>query len=422
MDIVIEPSSLCGEIGAIASKSDAHRVLICASLAEKTVHVKMQKNTSKDIQATIACIKAMGAQVETLENKYIITSGKPVEGYTLDCGESGTTLRLLLPVAAVMGREFTAVGHGRLPQRPMSHLVSAMNENGCEIDSDYLPIRVSEKLKSGIFKLPGNISSQYISGLLIALPMLEGDSRIVLTTKLNSVGYVNMTIDTLKQFNIDIKRTNDGFYIKGGQKYRADKEIEVQGDWSNSAFWLTVGAISGRITVNSLPKVSSQGDREIVRILDEMGAKVKTKVNSVSVCRTQLDSISLDAEDIPDLVPVVAVAMAVANGESTIYNISRLRLKESDRVHTVACMLNALGAEVEEKDNALVIKGKNKLSGGDVDSFNDHRIAMAAAVASTVCKNKVTITNAQAVEKSYPDFFNHFKTLGGKINVITNRE
>jgi len=419
LDIAVTPSKLSGTVPSIVSKSEAHRLLICAALANEPTTLVMNGSLSKDIEATISCLESMGAHIIKDGGLYTvnpITQRK--NEFTLDCGESGSTLRFLLPVAAAIGADFHVSGQGRLPQRPLMPLIKAMRENGCCFSSDTLPFKVGGGLESGEFSLPGDISSQFISGLLFALPTLGGNSKIVLTSSLESVGYVNMTIDALQKFGIRVERGQNSFIINGSQKYKSCKTVRVQGDWSNAAFWLAAGALSGGITVTGLSESSVQGDMAICNIVKSIGARVEIHENSVTVSRGSLNAISIDASDIPDLVPVIAAALSIAEGKSLIYNISRLRLKESDRLRTVALALNSIGADIKENENSLEIKGREALSGGVADSFNDHRIAMSLAVASIACKNKLTITNAQAVEKSYPEFFTHFMQLGGKCDVV----
>lgn len=420
MDIAITPSKLNGTVHSIASKSEAHRLLICAALAYGKTEVAINGSISKDIEATISCLESIGAQIKKDGGVYIVNPlAERNKDFTLDCGESGSTLRFLLPVAAALGENFYVSGQGRLPQRPLKPLIKAMRENGCVFSSDTLPFKVRGALRSGEYILPGDISSQFISGLLFAMPMLEGDSKIELTSPLESVGYVEMTVNALRKFEISVEREQNSFIIKGGQKYQSCKTVEVGGDWSNAAFWLTAGALSGEIIVTGLSASSAQGDRAICDILRSIGARVNVQDNCVTVSKGSLKAINLDASNVPDLVPVVAAALSTAQGNSVIYNISRLRLKESDRLKTVATALNSIGADIREKQNSLEIIGREALQGSVADSFNDHRIAMALAVASTVCRGRVIIKNAQAVEKSYPEFFTHFTQLGGKCDVIT---
>ncbi|MEI6579433.1 MAG: 3-phosphoshikimate 1-carboxyvinyltransferase [Eubacteriales bacterium] len=420
MDISISPARLNGEIEAVESKSDAHRLLICAALSHNPTEIYI-KNISKDIAATINCLTEMGCFIENLQaNKILVHPlwARIAENPCLDCGESGSTLRFLLPVAAALYSSFTIIGSGRLPERPLTPIIDAMKANGCNFDSDILPIKVTGKLNSGKFTLPGDVSSQFISGLLFALPMLEGTSELVLTSPLESSGYVDMTIDTLKKFGVSVVRGEKQFIIAGGQKYISPGNTAVEGDWSNAAFWLAAGAMNGKISCNRLDRESLQSDRKIFDILKRMGSEITFENGTAQVENKHLFAINLDASDIPDLVPIMAAVMAVADGISIIKNAGRVRFKESDRLHAIAKNLNLIGAEVEELEDSLVIRGKQKLSGGITDGCNDHRIVMALAAVSVACEGEVIIKGSQAIEKSYPDFFNDFKKLGGLAHVI----
>lgn len=378
MNIKIQPGKLSGKIEAIPSKSDAHRLMIANYLAGGApLNLPW---TSKDMDATAACLKALDCDE------------------VLDCGESGSTARFILPVAAALKEEASLTGHGRLTSRPFRELCDAMRANGASFDRDLLPMTVKGKLKSGIYELPGNVSSQYISGLLFALPILEGDSVIKLTTALESVGYVNMTLKVLKSFGIKVTEENNEYRVPGGQKYILPKKIKPEGDWSNAAFWLAAG-----IEVTGLDNDSYQGDKAIVKIVED--AKLQ-------------GDLHVDVKDIPDLVPIISVIASGRQGTTHIENAARLRIKESDRIKTVCEMINNLGGTAKELPEGLIIEGTGSLKGGTVDSANDHRIVMATAIASILCTEPVLITDAAAVEKSYPTFFEDFEKLGGQYNVI----
>jgi len=420
MDVRISPQRLTGKIAAITSKSDAHRCLICAALCDDTTEVVIN-DSNRDIEATANCLRALGAEIIQNGNIYNVKGIKSVpENALLDCGESGSTLRFMLPLAAAIGKKVTLTGSGRLPERPLSPLMEEIEQKGCVFSSRKLPLTVSNGLKSGKYTLPGNVSSQYITGLLLALPLLQVDSEISLTSRLESAGYVDMTIRTLSLFGIEIKILPDGagYRVKGGQKFRSPKRITVEGDWSNAAFWLAAGAVSDGVEMNGLDIDSAQGDKAIAELLSRFGAKTDVNEDKISVSRGDMSGIIVDVSAIPDAVPILAVTACAAKGETRIVNAARLRIKESDRLKSVAAMITALGGEITELADGLVINGSGKLKGGVVDSFNDHRIAMAAAIASSICESEVIITGAGAVEKSYPKFFEHFKMLGGKADVI----
>ncbi len=421
MDIRITPAPLRGTLRAIASKSDAHRCLICAALCDAPTEVVIRE-LNRDIEATMRCLSAMGAQFALIDEGVwrVIPVAQQRSRVVLDCGESGSTLRFLLPVAAALCQNTRVEGVGRLPQRPLSPLREELEAHGCTYDAAQLPFTMRGCLTAGRYTLPGNISSQYISGLLFALPLLSGDSDIILTTPLESAGYVSMTLRTLARFNIEITTLPDGggYHIKGGQRYRSPGCITAEGDWSNAAFWLAAGAMGSPVTVTALAGDTAQGDSAIVSLLERFGARTEKRGSRTSSAPRTLKGVTIDAAEIPDLVPVLSVMACAAVGTTKIINASRLRIKESDRLQTIAQSLTALGGSVRELPDGLVIEGTGSLRGGEVDSFNDHRIAMAMSIAATICTGDVIIRDAAAVEKSYPKFFEDYKRLGGKADVI----
>lgn len=424
MDIVISPSRLHGEIRAVASKSDAHRSIICAALADSPTAIKID-TLSDDICQTVCCVEALGARVDmSVRGLMRITpvsfGPRSADCPGLDCGESGSTLRFLLPVAAALGKRTAFTGRGRLPDRPLSPLLEEMERHGCRFSSDKLPFTVEGPMQGGNFNLPGNVSSQFVSGLLFALPLTGSGGSISLSSPPESSGYIDMTVCSMERFGISIIKTENGYKVHGGQKYRSPGETEVEGDWSNSAFWLVAGALSGEVACTGLNLFSVQGDSRIADILQSMGATIYRKGIGVAARQSPLHAIEIDASGIPDLIPVLSVAASVADGTTVIRNASRLRLKESDRLHAITDCLTRIGAQVRELDDGLIITGKKELDGGTVDGYNDHRIVMAMAVASTVCKSKVIIRRAEAVSKSYPHFFEDFRKLGGMADVIHN--
>ncbi len=416
MTVTLSPASLGGSIKAIASKSDAHRVLICAALSDAPCELLMS-TSSEDIEATAQCMRALGATIEKSGAGLVVTPGKTPETAMLDCGESGSTLRFLLPVAAALCEKTSFTGHGRLPERPIGELTDAMGKNGVEFSSAKLPLETTGKLKSGVYTLPGNISSQYITGLLLALPLLEGDSEIVLTTHLESAGYVDITLHALRRFGIRIEESENGYHVPGALRYTSPRSIKIDGDWSNAAFFLVAGAIGKSVTVTGLDTHSPQGDKKICDILRAFGADVHISDDEVTVSPSPLTAQTVDMTEIPDMLPALAVLAANAQGESVFTGAQRLRIKESDRLKTICDMINALGGQCRETEDGLVVTGR-KLTGGNVNGSGDHRIVMAAATAATVCEGEVTIEGAQAVRKSYPAFFEDFAELGGAANVI----
>jgi 3-phosphoshikimate 1-carboxyvinyltransferase len=418
MDVTITGASLAGTVAAIPSKSHAHRALICAALSESPTKLQLHGTESKDIRSTIGCLKGLGADIRRVEDGVVVFPRRAPRRAWLDCGESGSTLRFLLPVAAALCESTEFIGSGRLPQRPLSPLVERMEEHGCVFSQKRLPLVVTRMASGGKFQMPGNITSQYTTGLLLAAPLLKEGVEVELTSPLESGGYVDITIEAMAQFGIEVQKTENKFVIAPGQEYRSPKELQVHGDWSNAAFWLVAGALSGDITCSGITCESAQGDRKILDILREMGAQLSFRENEVTVHPSRLNSVEIDAGPIPDLIPVVAVAAAVAKGVTHIRNAGRLRLKESDRLHTISAMLTALGGQVRELPDGMTITGVPRLRGGVVDSTNDHRIAMAAAIAACVCDGPVTIKGAEAVDKSYPDFWKDYESLGGVLRVI----
>jgi 3-phosphoshikimate 1-carboxyvinyltransferase len=337
---------------------------------------------------------------------------------SFDCGESGATLRFLLPVAAALGLNAKFIGRGRLPHRPLKPLADTLAAHGVQFSSNALPFKISGQLQPGTYRLPGDVSSQFITGLLLALPLLDGDSTIQLTGPLASRGYVEMTLCTLKQFNVTVMHSENGFTIPGNQHFRAQLPITIEGDWSNAAFFLAAGALGGSVCLQGLSDLSAQQDKQIFTLLKQFGATVSADKSRHCVQKNHLTAFEIDVDEIPDLVPILSVVASVAQGTSVLKNASRLRLKETDRLQTTTKALSAIGADIVEQSDKLIINGRPALHGGIADSYGDHRIAMALAVASVVCENELVITNAEAVNKSYPSFFEHFQALGGDIVVF----
>ena len=413
----ISPAPLSGKISAVASKSDAHRLLILAALSEGETRLQMEQR-SEDIDATIRCLRALGARIELQADGVCVRGIERVpEHARLDCGESGSTFRFLLPVAAALGVSAQFTGEGRLPERPIGELLQALRTHGLRFSSDQLPFHIKGTLLGGAFELPGNISSQYLTGLLLALPLLEQDSRILLTTPLESAAYVDITLHALRRFGANVLVQKNEYRIPGAQSYRSPGNLRVDGDWSNASFFLAAGALAAPVGVSGLSLASPQGDKAMLDALMAFGAGVEATEHAVRVSPARLRGCTIDVGDMPDLLPVLAVIGACASGETRLINAARLRLKESDRLASVSAMLRALGAKVEEQADALVILG-GRLTGGDVHSCHDHRIVMAAAIAAIRCEGDVCILGAEAVKKSYPAFFSDYNQLGGKANVV----
>ncbi len=412
MTTVVNAGHLNGRVRAIPSKSDAHRLLIASALADRPTGLLMG-STSQDIQATTECLRSLGAGIEERSGGVIVTPvARPAENPLLDCRESGSTLRFMLPVAAAVCDSARFTGSGRLPERPIGELCNAMTDGGVNFTSDRLPLEISGRLRGGVYRLPGGISSQYITGMLLALPFIGKDSEIVLTDTLRSAAYVDITLDVLKRFGIEVRRTDSGYFIPGGQRYTSPGEAEVDGDWSNGAFLLAAGAIGGSMTVTGLRPDSPQGDKAITHLLQAFGATVAADGDSVTVTPGALKGCVIDIDQTPDLLPALAVVAAFAEGDTHFVNGARLRIKESDRLATCAGLLRDLGGSAEETADSLIVHGTG-LRGGSTDGCGDHRIVMAAALAASGCSGAVTITGSQAVKKSYPGFFEDLRKLGG---------
>ena len=417
------PSVLSGTVAAIPSKSDLHRKLICAALSENGGFLPVKPPFCDDIAATIRCLSALGATVSECENGLRIRPIQRVSQADLDCGESGSTLRFLIPVAMTVCDDVSFTGHGRLPERPIDALTAAMSANGVHFFDAKLPLRAIGSLQGGVFEIPGNVSSQFLSGLLMALPLCDSDSEIHLTTPLKSASYVEMTLQTLREFGIEIvEDTSDlmpVYKIAGNQVYRMPSDLTVDGDWSNAAFWLVAGAIQqapdASITVTNLNFDSTQGDRAVKTILQNAGAEIDAHGHALSVVRGQIRSIDVSMDPIPDLLPILAVLASFADGTSHFTDAARLRLKESDRLASVYAMLSSMGGHVEELSDDLIVYNST-LRGGCVDAQNDHRLVMAAAIAASCAGDAVTILDADAVNKSYPTFFQDYIALGGKVD------
>ena len=413
----ITPAPLGGTIPAIASKSDAHRLLILAALSQGETRLKMEQR-SEDIDATIGCLRTLGALIEILPDGVVVRGIEhPNDNPLLDCGESGSTFRFLLPVAAALCEHVRFTGSGRLPERPIGELMRVMQSRGVAFSDERLPFSTTGKLTGGDFALPGNVSSQYLTGLLLALPTLKNDSTITLTTHLESAAYVDITLHALKRFGVRVRFQNGVYAVSGGQAIQSPGMLHVDGDWSNAAFFLAAGALGNPVCMTGLDLDSPQGDKAILTALRKFGALVETTTDAISVSPAKLAGCVIDVGETPDMLPILAVLGACAAGETRLVNAARLRLKESDRLASVSAMLRALGGIVEELPDALVITG-GALAGGTVDSCRDHRIAMSAAIAAIRCANEVSILGADAVNKSYPAFYTDYNQLGGHADVV----
>ena len=381
MNLTIQPRPLRGTVQAIPSKSLAHRYLICSALADCETEL-ICPEPGNDIEATADCLNALGVSISHTETGYCITPIRQLpQTALLNCRESGSTLRFLLPIVGALGIDTVFKMEGRLPTRPLSPLWEEMERLGCSLSRPTADsIRCCGKLKAGTYTIDGSVSSQFISGLLFALSLIPGETALEITGNVESRPYIDMTKAAMELFR--------------GPDFHSPSKIQVEGDWSNGAFWLAATALGNPVTVTGLSSDSVQGDRAILPLLAALE-----------------ENAAVDASDIPDLVPILAITAAAKNG-ATFTNIRRLRLKESDRVSAIVNMITALGGSAEASENTLTVRGTG-LAGGTVDACGDHRIAMAAAIAATVCTSPVTILGADAVRKSYPAFWDVYKNLGG---------
>ena len=411
----VSPGARCGTVTVPSSKSHVHRLLIAAALGESPVSIRL-RGLSRDILATADCLRAMGAEIDCTET--CLSAVPPDRPRTPDgeavlpCGESGSTLRFLLPVLGALGLDGCFHMEGRLPQRPMDLFEDELRRHGMIIARDGGLLHAGGRLSAGSYCLPGNISSQYFSGLLFALPLLEEDSVLRAEGSLESAAYILMTEGVLESAGIAFARAEHEWRIPGGQTFRLPRELTAEGDWSGAAFFLCLGALSKHgITVRGLRPDSPQGDRAVLDTLLSFGAEVNWHGDAVTVRAGKRQPFVLDAAGVPDLVPVLSVLACAADGESVIKNAARLRMKESDRLRSTAQLIADLGGAVDEKEDGLVIRGCGALRGGNADSFRDHRIAMSAAVAAALCREPVIISDPDCVEKSYPDFWKDLENL-----------
>ncbi len=428
------PSRLQGQVTAPSSKSMGHREIICAALAAGTSKID-NISLSKDIEATCRCLGAMGVELAPTASAYPGRSALLIKGQGrlwaaapgADCGESGSTLRFFVPLAALLAAPFTFTGGGKLASRPLEAYYSIFQQQGLSYRSPvaqtglHLPLTVDGRLQPGTFTLPGNVSSQYVSGLLFALPLLEGDSVIELTSPLESASYVNLTLASLAKYGIRVVN-EDGrhrrYLVPGGQRYQA-RSRSVEGDWSQAAFWTVAGALGGPVRCQGLDLASLQGDRVVADLAACLGAEVEETEGGLQVSRGQGRPWVLDGSDCPDIIPVLTVLAALCPGHSSVIKAGRLRLKECDRLAAISTELNKLGARIQERPDGLEIEGVASLAGGaQVDAWNDHRIAMSLAIAASCCQQPIILTGAGSVSKSYPAFWQDYAQVGGKFEVL----
>ncbi len=415
MNKIIQPSLLKGTVQIPPSKSAVHRALVCASFADRETLVR-GAGDSDDIRATAGGLSVLGAKILRDGNDLIVTpvdrSGSDVPGTAddmfsmprqqeFDCGESGTTLRFIFPLIGIEGSPVTIKVRGRLSERPNGDLIRELTRNGMAIDQYGCKFDVLGKIRAGQFRLPGNVSSQFISGLLMALPMIDGESTITIEGELSSSGYVGMTLDVMRAFGIEVGKTENGYVITHAASYISPGTYDIEGDCSSAAFWIAANALGADIVIKGLNPESGQPDAAASELISRI-----RKGGSV-----------IDIDQTPDLLPILAVTAASAEGETHFVNASRLRMKESDRIDTVMAMINALGGHAEAESDKLTVYGNSgPLPGGTVDSHGDHRIAMSAAVSACCSSGPVIVKNAGAVAKSYPSFWKDLEALGATVS------
>ncbi len=417
MDVIVYPGKISGELPAVASKSQIHRLLIAAALSDGETVIR-HGALCDDISATVRCLSALGARISQEPGAIFVRGIGNIsnKNCVLDCGESGSTYRFLLPVASALGAQARFALSGRLPQRPVGELLSQMQEHGAQVSGlGTNCVTVSGRMGGGNFTLPGNVSSQYITALLFAMPLTGEDCTLSVTGKLESAGYVDLTLEAIRMFSVEIAREGNVFSFKFGQKFVSPGEIRAEGDWSNAAFALCAASACGaQMRISGLRADSTQGDKAVLEILQKFGAKAEMQKDCACVSGGRLSACTIDIGQIPDMAMAISLTAALAEGETVLANAGRLRLKESDRIESTLGMLRALGANAWAEGDEIHILGSagTPLSGGTVDACGDHRIAMTAAVAAAVCENPVKILGAQCVAKSYPAFFEDIRKIG----------
>ena len=421
MDMTFLPAHLTGTVAAPASKSEAHRRMICAGLTHGTTTLGGFME-SADMAATARCLKALGARIELDRDRLTVTgfARKPCKLPVLDCGESGSTLRFFVPIALAMARGGVFRMHGRLGQRPMDVYRDLFVPRGvrwrmgvgCDGAAE---LTVQGQLEAGHYVLPGNVSSQFVSGLMFALPLLAEDSTLTVEPPVESAGYIRMTVEALTQSGVVLEETAPfSWRIPGHQQYQA-KDGRLSGDYSQAAVLLCAGALGHRVTVSHLARETTQGDRAVLKHLEALGAKVCEDETGVTVTADGLTGTALDMADCPDIAPVIALTCQLAAGESRLSGCGRLRLKECDRLAATVEILNLLGGNARAEGDAIVITGVRQLRGGvTLPDYNDHRMVMLGTLAASVAENPVTVAGVQALNKSWPEFINVYQKLGGK--------
>ncbi len=428
-DLLIKPTKLSGTVNIPPSKSMAHRAIIAACLAEGNSVVR-NIDLSDDIIATIEGMRSFGSQINILEDgsrKHLEIQGAQPhaekEERLIDANESGSTLRFFIPIATLFRGKTRFIGRGKLGSRPLDTYEKIFKEQNLLYEpsgTTALDLTVAGPLQAGRYELAGNISSQFITGLLFTLPLLKGDSEIVITTELESIGYLELTLEILREFGLTVHyhEEEQTFKIPGDQQYKA-RDYTVEGDYSQAAFFLSAGALGNDVTVTGLKPDSNQGDKGIMDILSQLKAELKRDGDTVAVTAPAglQGGVTIDGAQVPDIIPVSALVASLSPGETKIINLKRLRIKESDRLEATKEELEKLGADIQVVGDDLQIRGASQLKGKSIGwSHKDHRMAMMLAIASTVCEQEIIIRDAEYVSKSYPSFWQEFEALGGQIS------
>ena len=418
MKMTIQPTKLKGTLQVVSSKSLSHRYIIAAGLAKGTSVIKNVLD-SDDLTATKNALSALGV---TFDQNKVIGNELKLNHHEIDCNESGSTLRFMIPIAMLLREEVRFLGQGRLPLRPLDVYFDIFKQKHLyyKLDSETsnLPLTVKGPIKPGFYQMRGDVSSQFLTGMLFTLPLLKKDSVIEMTTPIESKGYIDLTLDVLKMFGIHILSVDQYFYIKGGQSY-IPREVTVEGDFSQAAFWMVAGLIGDEMILKSLNPISKQGDSKIIDIIKDMHGEIeyidKERIYRIEPSTTY--GVTIDLSQIPDLGPILMVLAGLSEGDTKFVGCNRLRMKESDRLDAMYQVLTRLGVHMEINGDEAIIHGQKSFKGNvELDSFGDHRIAMAIAIATIRADGPITINHAEVVSKSYPNFFEIYKELGGQIN------
>ncbi len=412
MEVKISKSNYCGEVNAVPSKSYAHRLIISACLKKGRTKI-IGVGKSEDVVATARCMNSLGANVVLEDGNAIVTGIEKInKGAVLDAGESGSTLRFLLPIVTALGADVTFTGRGKLLSRPNDALVKTLVANGGMVEG----VKAFGKLKSGVYEIDATISSQYITGLLFALPLLEGNSRIVFLGNPVSKNYLDITKEVLIQSGIKFVEEENGYTVYGNQSYNLPDLLTCEGDWSSAGFMLVAGAIGGEVTVNGLNLQSSQGDKLVIDVLKAFGASVDCKKERITVSKAECRPFNVNLENAPDLAPILCVLAVFGKGESRLYGVERLKIKESDRIEAILDTLTNAGIDARYNGEYISVVG-NAPKSATFRGYNDHRIVMSALILGGLAEGESVVTDGEAVNKSYPTFYEDLLKIGGKFNV-----